>query len=103
MRISTGLRRPVLGNRFGGLSGKAIFPVAVRCVYDLYEACKIPVIGCGGISTAEDVIEMMMAGASAVQIGSAVYADSQIFGTIGKELYGKDGVPAEEIVGCAHG
>jgi len=103
MRISTGMRRPVLGNRFGGLSGKAIFPIAVRCVYELYGACDIPIIGCGGISTADDVIEMMMAGASAVQIGSAVHADSRIFGTIGKALYGKDGVPAEEIVGCAHG
>ena len=79
MRISTGLRRPVLGNRYGGLSGKAVFPVAVRCVYELYEAVKIPVIGCGGIATADNVIEMMMAGASAVEIGSAVYDDVNVF------------------------
>ena len=103
MRISTGLRRPVLSNRYGGLSGKSVFPIALRCVYELYEACKIPVIGCGGIGTAEDVVEMMMAGASAVEIGSAVHADARVFETIAKDLYGKDGVPAEEIVGCAHG
>ena len=103
MRISTGLRRPVLGNRYGGLSGKAVFPVAVRCVYELYEAVKIPVIGCGGISTADNVIEMMMAGASAVEIGSAVYDDVNVFGTITESLYAKDGIAPDGIVGCAHG
>jgi dihydroorotate dehydrogenase (NAD+) catalytic subunit len=102
MRISTELRRPVLGNRFGGLSGPAIFPVAVRCVYELYEACTIPVIGCGGISSAHDVIEMMMAGASAVQIGSAIIRDDRIFDTIGRDLYSPDGITPGEIVGCAH-
>jgi len=102
MRISTGLRRPVLGNRFGGLSGSAIFPVAVRCVYELYEACTIPIIGCGGISSADNVIEMMMAGASAVEIGSAVHTSVDIFETIRSELYAKNGVAAEDIVGCAH-
>jgi dihydroorotate dehydrogenase (NAD+) catalytic subunit len=103
MRISTGLCRPVLGNRYGGLSGRAIFPIAVRCVYELYEACKIPIIGCGGISSADNVVEMMMAGASAVEIGSAVAGNIRIFEAIGEQLYAKDGVPAEEIVGCAHG
>lgn len=103
MRISTPLKRPVLGNRYGGLSGRAIFPIAVRCVYDLYEACGIPVIGCGGISTAEDVIEMMMAGASAVEIGSAVRDNPFIFRAIAGALYRDDGEPAETIVGCAHG
>lgn len=102
MRISTGLRRPVLGNRFGGLSGKAIFPVAVRCVYELYEACDIPIIGCGGVTTADNVVEMMMAGAQAVEIGSAVQADVHIFETIKNELYGKKGCAPAEIVGCAH-
>ncbi len=103
MRISTSLRRPVLGNRFGGLSGSAIFPIAVRCVYDLYEACSIPIIGCGGVSSADNVLEMMMAGASAVEIGSAVLADIGIFGRIAGELYASDGADAREIVGCAHG
>lgn len=102
MRISTGLRRPMLGNRYGGLSGKAVFPIAVRCVYELYEAVKIPVIGCGGVSTADNVIEMMMAGAAAVEIGSAVCGDVKVFDTIRGDLYTKDGIPAGEIVGCAH-
>src|SRR5208337_8804 len=103
MRISTGMRRPVLGNRFGGLSGRAIFPIAVRCVYELYDAVKIPVIGCGGISTADNVVEMMMAGAYAVEIGSAVQRDIGVFESIKNDLYAKKGVEPEEIVGCAHG
>ena len=102
MRISTGLRRPVLGNTYGGLSGKAIFPIAVRCVYELYEACSIPIIGCGGVSCTEDVIEMMMAGAQGVEIGSAVVQDPEIFRHIRDELYAPDGISAREIVGCAH-
>ena len=102
MRISTDLKRPVLGNRYGGLSGKAIFPVAVRCVYELYESCRIPIIGCGGISSAGDVVEMMMAGASAVQVGTAVKDDPGIFRTIASELYSNDGIPPHTIVGCAH-
>jgi dihydroorotate dehydrogenase (NAD+) catalytic subunit len=103
MRISTGMRRSVLGNRYGGLSGSAMFPIAVRCVYELYESCSIPIIGCGGISTADNVIEMMMAGASAVEIGSAVYNDVKIFEKIKAGLYQKDGVSIDEIIGCAHG
>jgi dihydroorotate dehydrogenase (NAD+) catalytic subunit len=103
MRISTALRRPVLGNRFGGLSGRAIFPVAVRCVYELYDAVKIPIVGCGGIATADNVVEMMMAGARAVEIGSALYNDPAVFEKISSELYAKDGVDPEGIVGCAHG
>jgi dihydroorotate dehydrogenase (NAD+) catalytic subunit len=102
MRISTAMRRPVLGNRFGGLSGKAIFPVAVRCVYELYDAVKIPIIGCGGIASADNVVEMMMAGAQAVEIGSAVQANATVFEKICGELYAKDGVSPDEIVGCAH-
>ena len=103
MRISVPMGRPVLGNRFGGLSGKAIFPIAIRCVYELYEACEVPIIGCGGISTAKDVVEMMMAGASAVEIGSAVLEDIGIFGKIAKDLYTPDGREPDGIVGCAHG
>ena len=102
MRISVPMGRPVLGNRFGGLSGKAIFPIAVRCVYELFGACDVPIIGCGGISTAEDVVEMMMAGASAVEIGSAVLTDTSLFAKIAGELYTKNGKTAGEIVGCAH-
>jgi dihydroorotate dehydrogenase (NAD+) catalytic subunit len=103
MRISVPMGRPVLGNRFGGLSGKAIFPIAIRCVYELYEVCDVPIIGCGGISTAKDVVEMMMAGASAVEIGSAVLEDIGIFGKITKDLYTPVGREPDGIVGCAHG
>ncbi len=102
MRISVPAKRPVLGNRYGGLSGRAVFPIAIRAVYDLYKACDIPVIGCGGIGTAEDVIEMMMAGACAVEIGSAVGEDLSVFEHISRELYNEDGVSCMEIVGCAH-
>jgi dihydroorotate dehydrogenase (NAD+) catalytic subunit len=102
MRISTGMRRPVLGNRFGGLSVSAVFPVAVRGVYELYDACRLPVVGCGGVSSADNVIEMMMAGASAVEIGSAVLDDVKVFETIKTELYRKDGLVPKEIIGCAH-
>jgi len=102
MRISTAMRRPVLGNRAGGLSGKAIFPIAVKCVWDLYAACTIPVIGCGGVSTAEDVIEMMMAGAQAVEIGTAVMDDVRVFDGIAQKLYAKDGADPASIVGVAH-
>ena len=102
MRISTGLKRPVLGNVYGGLSGKAIFPIAIRSVYELYEACTIPIVGCGGVSSAEDVIEMMMAGAQGVEIGSAIVNDPDIFRHISEKLYASDGVSPKEVVGCAH-
>ena len=78
MRIDLNRRRPILANKMGGYSGPGIFPVAVRMVYQVYEAVKIPIIGMGGISTPEDVIEMMMAGASAVQVGAANLVDPYI-------------------------
>ena len=71
MRIDTLRRRPVIANTMGGFSGAAIFPIAVRMVYQVAHACKVPVIGCGGVETARDVIEMMMAGATAVEVGAA--------------------------------
>jgi len=70
MRIDIKTRKPVLANKTGGLSGRAIFPVALRMVYEVYRAVKIPIIGMGGVASAEDVIEMMMAGATAVQVGA---------------------------------
>jgi dihydroorotate dehydrogenase (NAD+) catalytic subunit len=73
---------PVLGNKFGGLSGMAIKPVAIKCVYDLYEALEIPVIGVGGISDWRDAVEFIMAGARAVQIGSAVGNNINIFNDV---------------------
>jgi dihydroorotate dehydrogenase (NAD+) catalytic subunit len=72
MAISVEFRRPVLSNRFGGLSGPAVKPVGLRCVFDLYAALEIPVIGVGGIETWRDALEYIMAGASAVQVGSAI-------------------------------
>ncbi|MBR2080675.1 MAG: dihydroorotate dehydrogenase [Oscillospiraceae bacterium] len=71
MRINLKTRKPVIANKMGGFSGSAIFPVAVRMVYQVANAVKIPVVGMGGVSTAEDVIEMMMAGATAVEVGAA--------------------------------
>ncbi len=75
MRVDIKRRKPVIANTMGGFSGDAIFPVAVRMVYQVSKACNIPVIGCGGVSTAKDVIEMMMAGATAVEVGAANLID----------------------------
>ena len=75
MRISLAKRKPLLANVTGGLSGPCVFPVALRCVWQVYKAVKIPIVGMGGVTTAEDVIEMMMAGATAVQVGAANLVD----------------------------
>ena len=71
MRINLRTKKPVIANKMGGFSGPAIFPVAVRMVYQVYDKVKIPIIGMGGVSSAEDVIEMMLAGATAVEVGAA--------------------------------
>ncbi len=78
MRIDLKTKKPVIANKMGGFSGPAIFPVALRMVYQVANAVKIPVIGMGGVSCAEDVIEMMLAGASAVQIGAANLVDPYV-------------------------
>ena len=70
MRIDLKTKKPVIANKMGGFSGSAIFPVAVRMVYQVANAVNIPIIGMGGVSCAEDVIEMMLAGATAVEIGA---------------------------------
>ena len=75
MRIDLKTKKPVIANKMGGFSGPAIFPVAVRMVYQVSHAVKIPVIGMGGVSSAEDVIEMMLAGATAVEVGAANLID----------------------------
>lgn len=75
MRIDVKRRAAVIANKMGGFSGRAVFPVAVRMVYQVSKACGIPVMGCGGVSSAHDVIEMMMAGATAVQVGAANLVD----------------------------
>jgi len=75
MRLDLSRRRPLLANVTGGLSGPAVFPVALRMVWQVYEAVKIPIVGMGGVSSAQDVVEMMMAGATAVQVGAANLVD----------------------------
>ena len=75
MRIDLHSRKPIVANKMGGFSGPAIFPVALRMVYQVYEAVKVPIIGMGGISTADDVIEMMLAGATAIEVGAANLVD----------------------------
>ena len=96
---------PILGNIYGGLSGQAIRPMAVKCVFDLYNALDIPIIGVGGVGNWQDVVEMMMAGASAVQIGSAVYDDINIFNKICTGLSGylsDKNYTLHDIIGLAH-
>ncbi|HHT96205.1 MAG TPA: dihydroorotate dehydrogenase [Clostridia bacterium] len=106
MRIDIKKQKPVLANITGGLSGPAVFPVALRMVYQLYKEIKIPIIGIGGISKVEDVIEMMMAGATAVQIGSLNLVDPYICKTIINQLPGmleQLGIDdINKIVGAAH-
>lgn len=86
MRIDINRRKPVIANKMGGFSGPAIFPVAVRMVYQVANAVNIPVIGMGGISSAEDVIEMMMAGATAVQVGAANLVEPRVCKNIIEDL-----------------
>jgi len=105
MAIDVESGRPVLGNVFGGLSGSAIRPVAVKCVYDLYEALRIPIVGVGGVSSYEDALELIMAGAKAIQIGSAVARDLSIFKRVadGIDRYlARKGITLEDAVGSAH-
>ncbi|WP_312281401.1 dihydroorotate dehydrogenase [Oscillibacter sp.] len=86
MRIDLHTKRPLLANRTGGLSGPAVFPVALRMVWDVYEATNLPIIGCGGISSVEDVCEMLLAGASAVEIGAANLKNPAVCKTIIEKL-----------------
>lgn len=107
MAINVETGRPVLANKIGGLSGPAIKPIALRCVYEIYEAVSIPIIGCGGITTWRDAVEFMLAGASAVQIGTSVAVRGiDVFKSVtaGIEAYleRKNFASVEEIVGKAH-
>ena len=106
MRIDLKRKKPIIANKMGGFSGPAIFPVALRMIYQVYEAVKIPIIGMGGITSAEDVIEMMLAGASAVQIGAQnlvnPYAAKEIVEALPSvmEKYGIENLAS--IIGGAH-
>jgi len=87
MIVDVHARRPVLANRSGGLSGPAIRPLAVRCVYEIYEAVDLPIVGTGGVTSGRDAVEMIMAGATAVGVGSAVYGQGpEVFGRIRDEM-----------------
>ena len=86
MRIDLKSRKSIIANRTGGVSGPAVFPVALRTVWDVYEAVKIPIIGCGGVSSAEDAVEMMLAGATAVEVGAANLKDPYACKTIVENL-----------------
>ena len=106
MKIDLKTKKPVVANKMGGFSGRAIFPVAVRMVYQVYDAVKIPIIGMGGVATAEDVIEMMLAGATAVEVGAEnlinPYACRDIIEALPAtmEKYGINNL--KDIIGGAH-
>jgi len=107
MAIDPETTMPILSNKFGGLSGPAIKPIAIRCVYDIYERVKVPIIGCGGVTNWRDAVEFLLAGASAVQIGTAIALEgSTVFKAVtrGIEAYLKRNrfKSVNEIVGLSH-
>lgn len=106
LRIDLNKRRPVIANKIGGFSGRAIFPIALKMVYQVYEAVKIPIMGIGGVATAEDVIEMMMAGATAVQVGAEnlvnPYACRDIVNNLPRVMEKYRIKDLSEIIGEAH-
>ncbi len=106
MRIDLKTKKPILANKMGGFSGPAIMPVALRMIYQVYDAVKIPIVGMGGVSTAEDVIEMMLAGATAVQVGAANLRDPFASKKIAEDLpraMEKYGITdLKSIIGGAH-
>jgi dihydroorotate dehydrogenase (NAD+) catalytic subunit len=107
MAISPEARMPILSNSYGGLSGAAVRPVGVRCVYEIFESVRIPIIGVGGISSGNDALEYIMAGASAVQIGTGVWTDGpEVFNRVCKgvlRFMEKNGYETvRDMVGVAH-
>ena len=106
MRIDLKTRRPILANTMGGLSGPAVFPVALRMVYQVFKAVKVPIMGMGGVSSARDVIEMMLAGATAVQVGAAnlvnPFVCKEIIEQLPAEMEKYKINSLEEIIGGAH-
>ncbi len=107
MKIDIVTGNPILSNKFGGMSGPAIKPIAIRCVYDAFEATDIPIVGVGGIRNYSDVVEFLYAGASAVQIGTSImYEGPEIFGRINSDLENfledSEFNSIEEMVGYAH-
>lgn len=107
MAINAETAKPILGNKFGGLSGPAMKPIALRCVYEVYREVKVPVIGCGGINDWHDAVEFMLAGATAVQIGTAIaFKGLDVFQSINKGIEAylktKGYKSVREIVGLSH-
>ena len=106
MRINLNTKKPIIANKMGGYSGSAIMPVALRMVYQVYEAVNIPIIGMGGITTAEDVIEMMLAGATAVQVGAAnlvePFACKNIIEDLPRVMEKYNITSLKDIIGGAH-
>jgi len=107
MTIDTETHKPILANKIGGLSGQAIKPIAIRCVYEIHEAVNVPIIGCGGITTHQDAVEFMLAGATAIQIGTAIATQGlNIFKTINKGintyLHKKNLGSVKQIIGLSH-
>lgn len=107
MAIETETGRPILSNKYGGLSGPAIKPIALRCVFDIYRSVSLPIIGCGGITNWQDAVEFMLAGASAVQIGTAVaFKGVDVFRSIAKGidkyLEMKGYKNSKDLVGLSH-
>jgi dihydroorotate dehydrogenase (NAD+) catalytic subunit len=107
MAIDAETAMPILSNRIGGFSGPAIKPIAVRCIYEIYESVKVPIIGCGGIANWQDAVEFMLAGASAIQIGTAIATKgTNVFNAVTRGMSAylrkKDFKSVEEIVGLSH-
>jgi dihydroorotate dehydrogenase (NAD+) catalytic subunit len=108
LAVDADLRRPILTNVTGGLSGPALKPVALRCVWEIYESVEVPIIGCGGISSWRDAVEYLLSGATAVQIGTAAMDGGfEVYGEIAEGIRGylaENGFKGvKEIVGLAHG
>ncbi len=105
MKIDIVSRKPILSNVSGGVSGPAIKPIALKCVYDLYEVVDVPIVGCGGITTFEDVLEFIFAGATAVQVGSAAFFSSRIFYSLKESLIAYTRAHScrlADLIGAAH-
>ena len=105
MKIDIITKKPILSNLSGGVSGEAIKPIAIKCVWDLYEELDIPIIGCGGITTFKDVLEFILAGATAVEIGSAFFYSYNIIYCIKESLYEylkTTGERIKDLIGLAH-
>lgn len=105
MKIDIISRKPILSNLYGGVSGHAIKPIALKCIFDLYRELQIPIIGCGGVTSFEDVLEFLLAGATAVEIGSAIFYSKRIFYSLKESLIAflrANSAMLRDLIGSAH-